>query len=110
MKSVDAAGLPQRHHPPPIEVEQLVQFHQIGGDGDERRGDDATMHQVQHRQEQQRLMGCLALGGLGPCRARGAVEGGEEFDGGGEVGHGSLTQTLLVFLNEGRFSRLEVMC
>jgi hypothetical protein len=30
----------------------------------------------------------LAFGGVGPRRAGGAVEGGEVFDGGGEVGHG----------------------
>jgi len=30
----------------------------------------------------------LAFGGLGPGRAGGAVEGGEVFNGGGEIGHG----------------------
>lgn len=83
----DAAGLPQRHNPPPVEVEQLVQLHQIAADGDEWCDDDATMHKVQHRQEQQRLVRGLALGSLGPDRAGGAVEGGEEFEGGGEIGH-----------------------
>lgn len=52
----EAAGLPQRHDPPPVEVKQLVQFHQIVAHGDERCDDDAAMHQVQHRQEQQRLV------------------------------------------------------
>ena len=32
----NTAGLPQRDDPPPVEVEQLVQFHQIAGYGDER--------------------------------------------------------------------------
>lgn len=34
-------------------------------------------------------MRCLALGCLGPDRAGGAGEGGEEFEGGGEIGHNS---------------------
>ena len=34
-----------------------------------------------------RLVRCLALGGFTPDRAGGTVEGGELFDGGGEVGH-----------------------
>lgn len=41
-----------------------------------------------HRQEQQWLVRGLALGGLCPSRAGGAGEGGEEFEGGGKVGHG----------------------
>lgn len=84
----DAAGLAQRHDPPPVEVEQLVQLHQIAADGDEGGSDDAAVHQVQHRQEQQRLVRRLAPGGLGPDRAGGAGEGREEFEGGGERGHG----------------------
>lgn len=32
----------------------------------------------------------LAFGGVGPGWAGGAVDGGEVFDGGGEVGHGLL--------------------
>ena len=32
----DAAGLAKGDDPPPVEVEQLVQFHQIAADGDER--------------------------------------------------------------------------
>ncbi len=35
----------------------------------------------------QRVVRGLAPGGVGPCRAGGAVERGEVFDGGGEVGH-----------------------
>lgn len=85
----DAAGLTERDDPPPVEVEQLVQLHQIATDGDERRSDDTAMNQIQHRQEQQRLVRRLALGGLGPDCAGGAGEGGEEFEGGGEKGHGS---------------------
>ena len=80
----DAAGLAEGDDPPPIEVEQLVQLHQIAGHGDERRGDDAAMHQIQHRQQQERLVWSLAFGGLGPGWAGGAVEGGEVFEGGGE--------------------------
>jgi len=45
------------------------------------------MHQVQHRQQQDRLVRGLVLGGVGPGWAGGAVEGGEVFDGGSEVGH-----------------------
>ena len=52
----DAAGLAEGDDPPPIEVEQLVQFHQIAGHGDERRGDDAPVHQIHHRQQQERLV------------------------------------------------------
>jgi len=70
--------------PPPVEVEQLVQFHQIAGHGDERRSNNAAMHQVQHRQQQERLVRGLALGGIAPGRAGGAVDGGEVFYGGGE--------------------------
>jgi len=73
--------------PPPVEVEQLVQFHQIAADIHERRGDDAPMHQVQHRKQQERLVRRLAFGGLGPRRAGGAVEGGEVFYGGSEIDH-----------------------
>lgn len=83
----DAAGLAEGDNSPPIEVEQLVQLHQIAGDVDERRSDDAAMHQVQHRQQQERLVRRLAFGGFGPGWARGAVEGGEVFDGGDEIGH-----------------------
>lgn len=88
----DAAGLPQRNDPPPVEVEQLVQLHQIAADVDERRCDYAPMHQVQHRQEQQRLVRRLALGGLGPDRAGGAGEGGEIFDAVYDYHLGSVTQ------------------
>ena len=88
----DAAGLAEGDDPPPVEVEQLIQFHQIAADGNERRCYDATMHQVQHRHQQERLVRGLALGGLGPGRAGGAVEGGEVFDAGGEVGHDSFSQ------------------
>jgi hypothetical protein len=52
----DAAGLAEEDDPPPVEVEQLVQLHQIAADGNERRGDNAPMHQVQHRQQQERLV------------------------------------------------------
>lgn len=38
------------------------------------------MHQVQHRQEQERLVGGLAPGGFGPRHAGGTGEGGEELD------------------------------
>lgn len=69
------------------EVEQVVQLHQIGGDGDERRGYDAAMDKVLHRQEQQWLVWRLALGGLRPDRTGGAREGGEEFESVGEVSH-----------------------
>ncbi|MDD2539972.1 MAG: hypothetical protein PHH28_02880 [Desulfuromonadaceae bacterium] len=41
------------------------------------------MHQVQHRQQQERLVRGLTLGGVAPGRVGGAVEGGEVFDGGG---------------------------
>lgn len=82
-----AGGLSQWHGPPPVEVEQLVQFHQVAADGDERGGDDAAMHQVQKHQEQQRLVWRLAFGGLAPDRAGATGEGGEEFEGGGEVGY-----------------------
>jgi len=40
--------------------------------------------QIQHCQQQERLMRGLAFGGFGPGRAGGAVEEGEVFDGGGE--------------------------
>ena len=79
--------MPQRHDPPPVEVEQLVQLHQIGSDVDERRSDDAAMHQIQLRQEQQRLVRRFTFGSLGPDRAGGAGEGSEELEGWGEVGH-----------------------
>lgn len=32
----DAAGLPERDYAPPVEVEQLIEFDQVFGDGDER--------------------------------------------------------------------------
>lgn len=38
----------------------------------ERRCDDAPKHQVQHRQQQDRLVRGLAFGGVGPGRAGGA--------------------------------------
>ena len=60
-----AAGLAERDDAPPVEVEQLVQFHQVSGDVDERRGDYAPVHQVQHRQQQEWLVRGLALGGVG---------------------------------------------
>lgn len=44
------------------------------------------MHQVQHRQQLERLV----FGGIVPRRAGGAVEGGELFYGGGESVHGEL--------------------
>ena len=88
----DAAGLAQRDDLPPVEVEELVQFHQVAGGGDERRGDDSAVHQIQHRQQQKRLVRSLALGGIGPSRAGGAVERGESFDVGGKVGHSYLNQ------------------
>ena len=85
----DTAGLAEGDDPPPVEVEQLVQLHQIAGHShsDERCSDDAVMHQVQHRQQQERLVRRFALSGVGPRRAGVAVKGGEVFDGGGEVGH-----------------------
>lgn len=43
------------------------------------------MHQVQNRKQQERLVRRLALGGVGPRRAWGAVEGGELFNGGGDA-------------------------
>jgi len=42
--------------------EKFVQLHQIAGDVDERRNDHAPMHQVQHHQQQERLVRGLALG------------------------------------------------
>ena len=45
------------------------------------------MYQVQHRQKQERFVRGLAFGGIGPGRAGGATEGGEVFDGCGDVGH-----------------------
>lgn len=46
---------------------------------------NGAVYQVQHRQEEQRLVRRLALGGLGPDRAGGAGEGGEEFEVGGDI-------------------------
>lgn len=45
------------------------------------------MHQVQHRQQLERLVRGLVFGGVGPGRAGGAIEGGEVFYGGGEFCH-----------------------
>lgn len=81
----DAARLTERDDASPVEVEQLVQFHQVAGDVDERRGDDAAMHQVEHRQQQERLVRGAFSSGCPPDGARGAAEGCEVFDGGGEV-------------------------
>jgi len=72
--------------PPPVEVKQLVQLHQFAADIHERRGDDAPMHRIQHRQQQERLVRGLEFGGIGKGWAGGAVEGGEVFYGG--VSHG----------------------
>lgn len=83
----NAAGLAQRDNAPPVEVEQFVQLQQIAGDVDKRRVDHSAMHQVQHRQQQDRLMRGLAFGGFSPDRAGGAVEGGEVGDGGGQFSH-----------------------
>jgi len=47
----------------------------------------SPVHQVQNRQQQERLVRGLALGGTGPGWAGGAAQGGELFDRGGEVGH-----------------------
>jgi hypothetical protein len=46
--------------PSPVEVAQLVQLHQIAAGGNEWRCDDAAMHQIQHRQQQERLVRRLA--------------------------------------------------
>lgn len=69
----DAAGLTEGDDPSPVEVEQLVQFDQVAGDGDERRVDDPAMHQVQHRQQQERLVRGAISGGFAPDGAGGAV-------------------------------------
>ena len=45
------------------------------------------VHQIQHRQQQERFMRGFALGGFGSRRVGGAVEGGKVFDGGGEISH-----------------------
>lgn len=82
----DTAGLDQRNNPPPVEVEQIVQLHQVAGNGYEWRGNHAAMHQVQHRQQQDRLVRGLVFGGFGPDRAGGAIEVGELFYGSVEIG------------------------
>jgi len=40
----DAAGLAEGDDPPPVKVKQFVQLHQVAGNGDERRGNNITMH------------------------------------------------------------------
>jgi len=61
------------------------------------------MHQIQHRQQQERLVRGLALGGLGPGRAGGAVEGGEVVNGGGEVSfvHQSFSRSVALPIDGG---------
>lgn len=46
----DAAGLAQGDNAPPVEIEEVVQLNQVAGDGDERGGDDASVHEVEHGQ------------------------------------------------------------
>ncbi len=43
----DAAGLAKGDDPPPVKIEQLVQLHQIAGDGNERCSNDTTVYQIQ---------------------------------------------------------------
>jgi hypothetical protein len=62
----DAAGLAQGNNPPPVEVEQLVEFDQIPGDIDERRGNTAPGRQIEDGQQQDGLVGSAFSDSLGP--------------------------------------------
>jgi hypothetical protein len=74
----NAAGLAQGHDPPPVGGEQLVEFDQVAGDVNERRGDPALGRRIKDGQQQDRLVGRAFSGGLGPDWA-GGDENFEEY-------------------------------